>query len=333
MGKITNPYVKWLLGGLVLSLLIFLFPPLYGEGYNTITALLAGNSSSFVEHSFFYSFRDNNFIILLFLVLLVVFKVFASVATNGGGGVGGIFAPTLFIGGVTGYFYAHFLQTTGIVNLPVTHFTLVGMAALMAGVMHAPLTAIFLIAEITNGYDLFIPLITVSTIAYVTNRYFEPHTIYTKRLAKSGELITHHKDKAVLTLMKLKDVIETDFLTISPDQTLGELVHVISKSKRNLFPVVDSKNRLLGLVLLENIREIMFNRELYNNTEVWQLMVYSPAYIEINERMDDVMKKFEDTQAWNLPVVEDGKYIGCVSKSKIFSAYRNVLIHFSDDEE
>ena len=333
MRRITNPYVKWIFGGLVLSLLIFLFPPLYGEGYNTISALLEGNSSSIFEHSFFYSFHDNNFLILLFLVLLVLFKVVASVATNGSGGVGGIFAPTLFIGGVTGYFFARLMQTMGIENLPVTHFTLVGMAALMAGVMHAPLTAIFLIAEITNGYDLFIPLITVSTIAYVTNRYFEPHTIYTKRLASSGDLITHHKDKAVLTLMKLNDVIEKDFLTINPEQTLGELVRVISKSKRNLFPVVDNKNRMLGLVLLENIREIMFDQELYDNTEVWQLMVYAPAYIECNERMDDVMKKFEETNAWNLPVVDDGKYVGFVSKSKIFSAYRNVLIHFSDDEE
>jgi len=331
--KIKNPYIKWLIGGLVLSFLIFIFPPLYGEGYDTINSLLSGNSSSILENSFFYSFHNKEFVILIFLVLLIFFKVIASVATNGGGGLGGIFAPTLFIGGITGYFFAYFLKTMGIVQLPVTHFTLAGMAALLAGVMHAPLTAIFLIAEITNGYDLLIPLITVSTIAYVTNRYLEPHTIYTKRLAKSGELITHDKDKAVLTLMKLKDVVETDFFTVNPDQTLGELVQKISKSRRNLFPVIDSQNRLLGLVSLENIREIMFNQELYDITKVRELMEHLPDFIEITERMEVVMKKFEETNVWNLPVVEDGKYIGFVSKSKIFSTYRNVLIHFSDNEE
>ena len=332
MGKIKNPFVKWFGGGLVLSFLIFLFPPLYGEGYDTITALLNGNPSNIVENSFFYSYHNSDFVILIFLILLVLFKVVASVATNGSGGVGGIFAPSLFMGGVTGYFFARLIQTMGI-DLPLSHFTLVGMGALMAGVMHAPLTAIFLIAEITNGYDLLIPLITVSTISYVTNRYFEPHTIYTRRLAQRGELITHHKDKAVLTLMKLNKVVETDFLTINPDQTLGELVRIISKSKRNLFPVVDARQRLIGIVSLDDIREIMFNHQLYHTTKVRELMVFPPAFIESNENMDDVMKKFEETNAWNLPVIENGKYLGFVSKSKIFSVYRRVLIHFSDDEE
>lgn len=328
---IKNPYVKWAGGGLILSVLIFIFPPLYGEGYNTIIALLSGNSQSIVENSMFYGFRDSDTVILIFLALIVGFKVIATTLTNGSGGVGGIFAPTLFMGGVTGYFLARLLNSFGFIDLPLSHFTLVGMAALMAGVMHAPLTAIFLIAEITNGYELFIPLITVSTISFLTNKYFEPHTIYTKRLARRGELITHHKDKAVLTLMRLNKVLETDFLTVHPEQTLGELVKTIAKARRNIFPVVDEKGQLLGIVLLDDIREIMFNHELYHITKIRQVMSIPPAFIQIEENMDDVMKKFEETGAWNLPVVEKGKYLGFVSKSKIFSVYRKVLIHFSDE--
>ncbi len=328
---IKNPYIKWAGGGLILSILIFIFPPLYGEGYNTIIALLSGNPHAMVENSLFYAFRDSTWIILIFLVLVVGFKVVASVATNGSGGVGGIFAPSLFIGGVTGYFLARLLNIFGFVDLPLSHFTLVGMAALMAGVMHAPLTAIFLIAEITNGYGLFIPLITVSTISVLTHKYFEPHTIYTKRLARRGELITHHKDKAVLTLMRLNNVLETDFQTVHPRQTLAELVKIIAKARRNIFPVIDDDQRLLGIVLLDDIREIMFNHELYHITKVHQVMSIPPAFIQIDESMDEVMKKFEDTGAWNLPVVKDGKYLGFVSKSKIFSVYRKVLIHFSDE--
>lgn len=328
---IKNPYIKWAGGGLILSVLIFIFPPLYGEGYDTIIALLSGNHYAVVQNSVFYAYRDSDLLILLFLALIIGFKVVASTATNGSGGVGGIFAPTLFMGGVTGYFLARLLNSFGFIDLPLSHFTLVGMAALMAGVMHAPLTAIFLIAEITNGYELFIPLITVSTISFLTNKYFEPHTIYTKRLARRGELITHHKDKAVLTLMRLNKVIETDFLSVHPEQTLGELVKIIAKARRNIFPVLDEHKRLLGIVLLDDIREIMFNHELYYTTRVRHVMTVPPAFIEIDENMDEVMKKFEDTGAWNLPVVEKGKYLGFVSKSKIFSVYRKVLIHFSDE--
>jgi CIC family chloride channel protein len=278
----------------------------------------------------FYAFKDNRIAILIFLVLIVIFKVVASTFTNASGGVGGIFAPTLFLGGVTGYFLVLLLNHFG-ADLPVSHFTLVGMAALMAGVMHAPLTAIFLIAEITNGYALFIPLITVSTLSFLTHKYFEPHTIYTKRLARRGELITHHKDKAVLTLMRLNKVLETDFLTVKPEQTLGELIKTIAKARRNIFPVLDNEHKLLGIVILDDIREIMFNNELYTTTKVKHLMTIPPAFIDINENMDEVMKKFEDTGAWNLPVVENGKYLGFVSKSKIFSVYRRVLIHFSEE--
>lgn len=330
MEHLKNPYAKWIIGGLVLSVLIFILPPLYGEGYTTITSLLSGNSYALFENSIFYSFKDQEWVVLVFLLSLIGFKVVASVATNGSGGVGGIFAPSLFIGGVTGYFLALLLNTFG-ADVPVSHFTLVGMAALMAGVMHAPLTAIFLIAEITNGYALFIPLITVSTISLLTNKYFEPHTIYTKRLARRGELITHHKDKAVLTLMRLNKVLETDFTTVHQDQTLGELVKIIAKARRNIFPVVDDSYKLIGIVILDDIREIMFNNELYTTTKVSHLMMVPPAFINIDENMDEVMNKFEATGAWNLPVVDHGKYVGFVSKSKIFSVYRRVLIHFSEE--
>ncbi|MBK3515808.1 chloride channel protein [Carboxylicivirga marina] len=330
-GKMKSPFSKWIVGGLSLSLLIFLFPPLYGEGYQTIIALLNGDSQAVMGESFFYEWHENTWALIAFLVLLIIFKVFATAATTGSGGIGGIFAPTLFMGGVTGYLFAKVVNTLGFSEVPSSHFTLVGMAGMMAGVMHAPLTAIFLIAEITNGYGLFIPLMITSTIAYLTIMYFEPHSLYTKRLAQKGELITHHKDKAVLTLMRLEKVLETDFKCIYPEMTLGELVKVISTSKRNIFPVVNHKDELRGIVLLDDIREIMFNHELYHETTVQELMSLPPAMIEIDENMDKVMRKFEDTSAWNLPVVRDSKYLGFVSKSKIFSVYRRVLIHYSDD--
>ncbi|MBS2100258.1 chloride channel protein [Carboxylicivirga linearis] len=331
LGVIKNPFAKWIAGGVVLSFLIFLFPPLYGEGYHTITELLNGNSNEVLNESLFYAFHDNIWTILVFLALLIIFKVFATAVTTGSGGIGGIFAPTLFMGGVTGYFFARLANTLGFVNLPTSHFTLVGMAGLMAGVMHAPLTAIFLIAEITNGYGLFIPLMITSTIAYLTIMYFEPHSIYTKRLAAKGELITHHKDKAVLTMMRLDKVLETEFKTVYPEMTLGDFTKVVSSSKRNIFPVVDHADQLQGVILLAEIRGIIFNHDLYNETTVEELMEMPPAIIEHDENMDNVMKKFEETGAWNLPVVENGRYLGFVSKSKIFSVYRRVLIHFSDE--
>ena len=329
--KLKNIYVKWIIGGVSLSSLIFIFPPLYGEGYDTIIALLNSNTDVVVEGSMFYGFHNNSWAILLFLIALVGFKAFATATTTGGGGVGGIFAPSLFMGGVMGYAFALLINNLGLYTLPVANFTLVGMAGIMSGVMHAPLTAIFLIAEITHGYGLFIPLMITSAISYLTIMYFEPHSIYTKRLAQRGELITHHKDKAVLTLMKLKKVLETDFSPVSPDMTLGELVKVISKSKRNIFPVVDKYGGLIGIVTLNDIREMMFNREMYDKIKVEGLMTVPPATILLDDSMDIVMQKFEKTGAWNLPVIEQGKYVGFVSKSKIFSAYRRVLVHFSDE--
>ncbi len=329
--KINNPYYRLIVGGAVLSVLIFLFPQLYGEGYNTITAFLSGNKDIVFDNSVFYQLRGYEWALIVILGLLVFIKVIASAATTGSGGVGGIFAPALFTGGVMGYFFARLINATGWYVLPESHFTLVGMAAIMAGVLHAPLTAIFLIAEITHGYELFVPLMITSTISYLTIMYFEPHSIYTKQLARRGELLTHHKDKAVLTLMRLNKVLETDFLPVKSTDTLGTLVKTIAKARRNLFPVIGSKGQLKGIVVLDDIREIMFNHERYNDTVVENLMQVPPAFIEINENMDSVMKKFEETGAWNLPVIEDDKYMGFVSKSKIFSVYRRVLIHFSDE--
>ncbi|MCW3785886.1 chloride channel protein [Plebeiibacterium sediminum] len=329
--QINNPYFRLLAGGVVLSILIFIFPQLYGEGYNTIIAFLNGKKDIVFDNSIFYQLRGYEWVLLALLALLVLFKVFASAATTGSGGVGGIFAPSLFTGGVMGYFFARLINASGLYLLPETHFTLVGMAAIMAGVLHAPLTAIFLIAEITHGYELFVPLMMTSTISYLTIMYFEPHSIYTKQLARKGELLTHHKDKAVLTLMRLNKVLETDFLPVKSTDTLGTLVKTIAKAKRNLFPVIGSKGQLKGIVILDDIREIMFNHERYNDTVVEDLMQVPPAFIEINESMDSVMKKFEETGAWNLPVIENDKYMGFVSKSKIFSVYRRVLIHFSDE--
>ena len=215
--------------------------------------------------------------------------------------------------------------------LPEKNFAVMGMAGVMAGVMHAPLMGIFLSAELTGGFDLFLPLMIVSTLSYGTIRIFEPYSIYTRRLAKSGELITHHKDKAVLTLLKMDSVIERDLQIVDPDMMLGDMVKVIAKSQRNVFPVVDSKNKFIGLVLLNDIRNIMFQPRLYSRMKVRDFMISPPAKIEIGQSMEDVMNTFDDTNAWNLPVVENGFYIGFVSKAKIFNSYRQVLKHFSED--
>lgn len=330
--KVKNPYAKLAVGGVMLSLLIFVFPPLYGEGYDTIELLLNGNSSSALDRSFFRSLSDNSWIIVAYLVLIVIFKIFASTATTSAGGVGGIFAPSLFIGCITGFVFARTLNLFGL-NIPEENFALEGMAGVMSGVMHAPLTGIFLIAELTGGYNLFLPLMIVSTVSFLTIIIFEPHSLYAMRLAQKGELMTHHKDRAVLTLLKMENVIETDLTLLNPDMTLGELVKIISQSNRNIFPVVNPYDGvLMGVVLLDEVRNIMFRPELYQRFTVQKLMISPPATINQDLSMEKVMEIFEDTGAWNLPVVDDQKrYIGYVSKSKIFSSYRHVLVHFSDE--
>ncbi len=330
--KIKNPWYKFIFGSVILSTLIFLFPPLYGEGYGTINLLLNGDTQSILDGSVFYAYRDEVWMILFFIGMVILTKVFATSATNGGGGVGGTFAPSLYVGCITGFFFAYLINTLGFSDeLSTKNFALMGMAGVMSGVMHAPLMAIFLTAEMTGGYQLFLPLLIVSTISYVTIRLFIPYSIYTMRLAQRGELLTHHKDKAVLTLLKMDSVIETDFKKVNPEMSLKEMVDVISTSNRNLFPVVDDSGQLIGIVLLDEIRNIMFRPDLYKKMYVRKFMSMPPAKIEVGETMDKVMKSFDDTGAWNLPVVENGKYVGFVSKSKIFNSYRRVLKHYTDD--
>ena len=333
-GRLKTPYKKLLLGGSMLSILIFLFPPLYGEGYDTIELLLNGTSNAewdtVMNNSLFYGHGQW---LLVYLLLIIVFKVFASSATNGGGGCGGIFAPSLYLGCIAGFIFSHFSNEFDMTPfLPEKNFALMGMAGVMSGVMHAPLTGVFLIAELTGGYDLFLPLMIVSVSSYLTIIVFEPHSIYSMRLAKKGELLTHHKDKAVLTLMKVENVVETDFVTVHPDMDLGEMVKAISQSHRNVFPVTDREGVLLGIVLLDDIRNIMFRQELYHRFRVERFMTSAPARLLVTDSMEQVMRVFDDTKAWNLPVVDmDGKYLGFVSKSKIFNSYRQVLVHFSDE--
>jgi CIC family chloride channel protein len=329
--KITNAYLRLILGGVVLGGMIYLFPPFYGEGYDTIMLLLQGNSDLVFNNSIFSHFSNSFLLIILFMSGLVLLKVIASSSTNGAGGVGGIFAPVLFIGGINGFLVASILKKITSLELPDNRFVLVGMAGMMAGVMHAPLTAIFLIAEITGGYNLLIPLIITSTAAYITTRSFEKHSIYHVQLAESGDLITHDKNKAVLTRMNWKKEIETDLLKVKPTDTLGELVKIIARSKRNLFPVVDEHNILEGVVSLDDVREIMFQQELYSTTYIKDLMTIPPSYIDKKENIETVMDTFRETGAWNLPVLDNGYYVGFISKSRIYTTYRELLVELSEE--
>ena len=329
--KIANPYYKLAIGGSILSVLIFLFPPLYGEGYETINQLINGDSQNIIlENSLFYGHAR---FLLLYMFFIVLFKAFASTVTNCAGGCGGIFAPSLFLGCVAGYLFATLCNMTGWgVSVSDKNFALFGMAALMSGVFHAPLTGVFLIAELTGGYSLFLPLMIVSVCSYLTVRIFDSNNIYAIRLAQRGELITHHKDQAVLTILKVADVIERDFMKISPDMDLGALTSVVAKTKRNIFPVVDAGNRLVGILYLDDVRHIMFRQELYHRYSVAVLMRGVPERLSVEEPMESVMRKFEDTGAWNLPVEDiTGEYLGFISKSAIFTAYRKTLLEFTSD--
>ncbi len=330
--KLKLPYKKLAFGGIMLSVLIFLFPSLYGEGYDTIRLLLDNKSEEVMNGSIFYSLASNSWLLVVYLCLVVIFKIFATSATNASGGTGGIFAPSLFMGCLMGFIVGRLINLSGIAIVSEANFAFAGMAGVMAGVMHSPLTAIFLIAELTGGYGLFLTLMITSMVAYLTIIVFEPHSLYAMRLAKRGELVTHHKDRAVLTLLKMDSVIERDLQIVDPEMNLGELIKVISHSKRNIFPVVDSSEKLLGIVLLDDIRNIMFRPELYQRFKVRKLMISPPAKVNVDLPMEKVMDLFEKTNAWNLPVIDnDDKYIGFVSKSKIFNSYRNVLVHFSDE--
>lgn len=329
--RLGDPWKKVIVGGSIVALLVFLFPPLYGEGYTSITELLNGQTESIVNSSIFYKDRGSVWWILGFIAALVLLKSFATASTNGGGGCGGTFAPSLYVGCMAGFFFAYFLNTVFGLDLSTKNFALMGMAGVMSGVMHAPLMGIFLTAELTGGYDLFLPLLIVSAISYGTIKFFEPYSIYTMRLAHEGKLITHHKDKAVLTLLKIDNVIETDFVSVRPEMNLKEMVNAIARSTRNLFPVIDANGGLLGVVLLDEIRNIMFRPDLYKRMYVNQFMSLPPAVIDVSQSMESVMNTFDKTGVWNLPVVENGKYVGFVSKSKIFNSYRRVLRHYSED--
>ena len=331
--SIRRPMVRWLISASCLGLLIYLFPPLFGEGYEYLHELLNGGTIDLDGQTVLAFCLRKAWLVPVFFLFILLLKVFSMSFTNAGGGVGGTFGPTLFIGAIAGFVLSRTINLiggTGVV--PEQNFVLVGMAGLMSGVMQAPMTAIFLIADMTGGYDLLIPLILTSTISYAVTRTIEPYSIYTKRIAKKGELLTHDSDQAVLTLLKTNDLIESDFQSVRIDATLGELVDAVAKSTRNIFPVVDSRNHFQGFVSLEDIRRDMFKKDLYKTQHVFNFMKSAPAYVYVDEKMDSVMMKFEQTGAWNLPVVEqDRTYVGFVSKSKIFSAYRDQLKQVSHD--
>jgi CIC family chloride channel protein len=330
--KFKNPYSKLAIGGAALSILIFIFPPLYGEGYDTIIAVLNGHSLTTLDRTFFLGMGNSPWVIIIYFTLIIFFKIFASASTNAAGGVGGIFAPSLFVGCLTGFAVAKLFICFGFM-VPEANFALAGMSGLMSGVMHAPLTGIFLIAELTGGYNLFMTLMIVSVFSYLTIILFEPHSLYAMRLAQKGELMTHHKDKAILTMLKMQNFIETDFIVLNPEMTLGKLVKDISNSRRNLFPVVNAEtNVLVGIVMVDEVRNIMFRPDLYDRFKVSKLMISVPALLNPNMAMEKVMDVFEDTNSWYLPVVDENKvYLGFVSKSKIFDSYRHVLAHFSEE--
>lgn len=331
--KYKNRFKRSLIGGIALGALIFLIPALYGEGYHLIKAVLDGAPEQVMNNSIFYGWSDNSWMLMIIIVAAIMLKVVATGITIGAGGNGGIFAPSLFVGGLVGFLIARGFNMSGLgVEISESNFTLVGMAGVMSGAFHAPLTSIFLIAEITNGYELVLPLMLVSTISYVTYIYFEPYSFFTQRLARTGDLISHDKDKEVLTLLDMDKVIEKDLLTVYPDNTLGDLVQVVAKSHRNIFPVVDDHKVLNGIVSLDDIREIMFQPDKYEKIHVRDIMKMPPGYVFANDDMATVMQKFQNSGAWNLPVIKEEEYVGFLSKSKIFSAYRTMLIKQSKDE-
>ena len=329
----NHRYARLLIGGLILSLLIFLFPSLYGEGYNSINILLSGTSEAdwdqLLNNSLFYG---NSHLLILYIALVLFSKVFATSATNGSGGCGGTFAPSLFIGAFCGFLFARLwnIYDIGHIYVPEKNFALLGMAGVMAGGMHAPLTGIFLIAELTGGYQLFIPLMIVSICSYLTIYIFEPHSIYGMRLARQGKLITHNTDRSILTLMSLDSLIERDFTSVSPDITLADLVRKISNSKISILPVVDEGGHLLGEVDFNRIRHIVFRTELYHHFNAAQLMTQPIALLLENDKMDEVMQKFDVSNVEQLPVMStDGVLVGYVERSHMYAVYRQLVADYS----
>lgn len=321
---------KALVGGVILGALVLLIPPLYGEGYETVNALLSGNESLVLDQNLFKGHITNMYWMLGLLFVLSLVKVVATSVTLGAGGVGGIFAPSLFTGSVLGYTYAKALSAFDIMHVNPSTFSLMGMAGLLAGVLHAPLTAVFMIAEVSGGYKLFVPIMITSALAYFFTKSMTPYSIYHIALAQKGDLITHNKDKAILTLMKLESVVEKDFIPVYQTMNLGDLVEVFKKSSRNLYPVLDKDERLVGVLTLEEFKQLLFDQRLHKTISVRDLMLAPPALIERDESMDSVMNKFNTSGAWNLPVVDEGRYVGFISKSKIFTAYRKKLLEVSN---
>jgi len=328
--KFNNPYHRLLIGGLLLGIIVYFVPPLFGEGYETINNILRGNVNEIVGNNTFRILTDNTFAIVLFLFGLIAFKIVATSLTFGAGGIGGVFAPTLFTGSVTGYVFAMIVNASNLFShqLSLTNFAMVGMAGLMAGILQAPLTAIFLIAEITGGYELFVPLMIVASISFIITKKFIPHNIYAHELAKKGELITHDKDKNVLMMLDLDKLIEKDFVLLHPEMTLGDVVtKAVAKSSRNHFPVVDEENEFLGILTINDIRSIMFNKEMYDRVKVESLMHDGSDIIYYEkDSAEAILEKFKRCGAWNLVVIKDGKYFGFISKSRLLTAYRRKLI-------
>ncbi len=326
---IAGQYKRWLAGGVILGVLIFIFPPLYGEGYEGFLALMHGNVHQIFENSLFYDFKDIEWVVLLYVVAVMFFKVVAMATTNAAGGVGGTFAPSLFVGAFTGAALAIFCNLCLGLEVSIASFTLVGMAGVMSGVMNAPLTSIFLIAELSNGYGLFIPLMIVACIAFAVDYYLDPDSIYTKTLRKKGELLTHDKDQSVFVFLKLDELMETDFVRIKENYTLGDIVHIIASAHRNIFPVIDNFGHLLGVVQLDDLREDMFKREKWGNS-ITTYMIQPPDKILEKEQIQSVLPRFEQNHTWMLPVVDrDNHYRGFISKSRILNAYREQLVKIS----
>lgn len=324
--RIKNQFGKAVLGGFILIVLISLFPPLSGEGYNAILVLSQLHPEKLISNSIFSEYAQNELVVLLFVGGILFTKSIATAATLSGGGNGGNFAPSLMTGAFLGAFFSRAVNLTGFAILPEGNFILVAMAGVMSGVMHAPLTAIFLIAEVTGGYGLMIPLMIVSTMSFSLVKFLDPESIDSKKLAKKGETIIHDRDKKILASIPIKNIIETDFLTVRHQATLGELVEVIRQSKRNIYPVVTDDNKLTGIILLDSIREIMFNQSLYSSVLVKDISQKAPVMIDMSDSLESIMEKFDATGSWNLPVLKEGKYAGFISKSAIFNKYRSQLI-------
>ena len=318
-------YLNAAIGGLAIAALLFVFPSLFGEGYQSIKSLALQQPENLLDNGVFQNYKSNGWFVLIFVGVLIFVKAIATALTLGSGGNGGNFAPSLFVGSYLGFFLSRCLNMLNLTNLPESNFTMVGMAGILSGLYHAPLTAIFLIAEITGGYTLMIPLMIVSSISYAISKYFEPFSMDTKTLGQSGKIFTDDRDHNILTTIRTSNLIETDFQKISPNDTLGNLVEIISKSTRNIFPVTDTENKLLGIIILDNIRDIMFKNEMYDKVTAKELMTNPPTTISPTQTMETVMKKFDETGAWNLPVIDNGQYVGFISKSSVFTSYRTKL--------